>query len=326
MFVNVNLNTIFVGNKQNIKIMKNIFQVWELYLDYSKQHNVEATYSFKCRVRDYAKEVVKSHGITEQFESIDNRFFDKFIQYCQKEGYSDNTVGKYVKGVKEFVNWSIDSQFANRKYYSKVKISKVSKDIVVYSEQELQSIINLNLSDNPKLSLAKDIMVFGCFTGLRVSDLLSVKKTNVVNGVLKVSPGKTQKSGKVLSIPLAPAALEVYERYQNTRGERLFPFISDRTFASRMVDISKLAGIGGTEEVHTLKGGKVEVNLVDRSTLFSPHRLRATFITIMLKSGVPAEQVMKLSGHSSYSSFQRYVTFTRDDNDKAINKAFGAFG
>jgi integrase len=40
------------------------------------------------------------------------------------------------------------------------------------------------------------------------------------------------------------------------------------------------------------------------------HTARRTFVTLNLGKGMSAEFVMKLTGHTSYKSFQRYVNLT----------------
>ena len=51
--------------------------------------------------------------------------------------------------------------------------------------------------------------------------------------------------------------------------------------------------------------------------MVSSHTGRRTFVTISLKKGLIPEIVMKVSGHKSRESFERYVNITQQE---AINK------
>ncbi len=60
-----------------------------------------------------------------------------------------------------------------------------------------------------------------------------------------------------------------------------------------------------------------EADLLDTNLHF--HDLRHTAITRLIRGGVPASEVMKISGHTSMKTFQRYVNLTNDSVMIAAN-------
>ena len=76
----------------------------------------------------------------------------------------------------------------------------------------------------PHLKRAKDIFVFGCIVGLRVSDLMSLKKSNLVYTEKEVwLIINTQKTGTEVRIPLPDYALQIIDRYKRKAGKYILP-------------------------------------------------------------------------------------------------------
>lgn len=317
------------------------FDVWIEYIEFSKDKVGRSTYNHRIQLSKLFKAFCDSVNVECTFEGVNHSVFERFRDYCRLEHhYSDNTIGKHFKGLKEFMNWSVKKGYTDVAGHKDVdiKIDSVPADIVVYSPEELQSILDLDLSDHPTLEHSRDILIAGCFTGLRVGDLLSIAHGSVFlndmdiqKSYLRITPSKTKKSGKTVVIPITPELSNILRKYKdqykfalpthNHSGAKINP----SRLRSDIREISKLSGIVGESEKRVMRNGEFEIETRDRSTLFSPHRMRATFITIMLRAGVPSEQVMKMSGHSDYNSFKRYIQFTDVENEKAIMKAFGGF-
>ena len=59
-----------------------------------------------------------------------------------------------------------------------------------------------------------------------------------------------------------------------------------------------------------------------KSDLIASHTARKTFVTLALEGGMQPESVMKISGHSSYRSFKRYINIT---DNMVRNEAVKAF-
>jgi integrase len=72
------------------------------------------------------------------------------------------------------------------------------------------------------------------------------------------------------------------------------------------------------------RGAEKISNMYPKYKVISAHTGRKTFATLSLEKGIPAETVMKITGHSDYKSFQRYVKVTEERKRNEMHKAWGA--
>nr|WP_083891951.1 tyrosine-type recombinase/integrase [Echinicola vietnamensis] len=56
--------------------------------------------------------------------------------------------------------------------------------------------------------------------------------------------------------------------------------------------------------------------------MISAHTGRKTFVTLSLAKGIPAEVVMKITGHSDYKSFKRYIEVDEQRKRDEMTKAW----
>ena len=85
---------------------------------------------------------------------------------------------------------------------------------VFLTKEELFNLYNLDLSDNNRLEKVRDIFCFGCFTGLRFSDISALKflsimtKQNVGGGEYQALNFNVYKTKDMLVVPLSKYSLK----------------------------------------------------------------------------------------------------------------------
>lgn len=155
----------------------------------------------------------------------------------------------------------------------------------------------------------RDIFVFHCLIGCRVSDLIKLTEKNIDNGILIYTPHKTKDVGEEqvqARVPLHPKALALIEKYKgmDTKG-RLFPFITPQRYNDAIKAIFKLAGITREVEIRNPLTGENE--FVPINTIASSHLARRTFIGNAYFKVQDPNLIGKMSGHVEGSeAFKRY--------------------
>ena len=127
----------------------------------------------------------------------------EFVFWLEEDDYNSATIERYVGRLKFFLNRAAEmslkvSQVRNQRIYIDKESSEVES--VYLNEEEIQKIYNLDLSHDFELDNARDNLVISCFSGLRVSDLMTGLKTdNIKEGFISV---KTKKTKTFVTIPV----------------------------------------------------------------------------------------------------------------------------
>ena len=183
---------------------------------------------------------------------------------------------------------------------------------------------------NPSLKRARDIVVFGCTVALRVSDLMNLKKTNIIhteNETFLVL--NTQKTATEVKIPLPDYAVLIIERHKRKAGKFILPRLSVTNLNIQVKKLIEKAGWTYTLPKTINRQGKViEIKNPDGTSWkfhqhITAHTMRRTAITTLLIMGVPELVVRKISGHAPGSKeFYKYVSIAQDYLNKEVQTAF----
>ena len=140
------------------------------------------------------------------------------------------------------------------------------------------------------------LMILLC-CGLRVSELVSLNLTDVYEDHLRVI-GKGNKERVVF---FAEGCREALDDYLSARNpEHISPEDKNALFISR--DHRRISVRG----VQKMLDKKLKMAGLDASR-FSPHKLRHTAATLMLKNGVDTRALQEVLGHSNLNTTQIYT-------------------
>ena len=177
------------------------------------------------------------------------------------------------------------------------------------SIDERNQIAEYNLSDCKNLEVQRDIFIFQCFVGCRVSDLINLTVDNITDGVLVYAPHKTKDDGEQslqARIPLHDKAKALIEKYQGIDSKgRLFPFISPQKYNEAIKEIFTKVGITRNVVVRNPKTGENETRPINE--IASSHLARRTFVGNAYFKVSDPNIICKMSGHVEGSkAFTRY--------------------
>lgn len=251
------------------------------------------------------------------FDTLNIRFYDLFTTYLQSERtprLNPNTIGKAVKTLKTFLNWSVKRGYSdNQTFRDEFKVTKREADFEHLTPLELNNLRTFDFSETPYLDRARDVFVFACLTGLRFSDLENLTRTNVLADRLEIT---VQKTRETLTVPLAPEAQGILDKY--VADDLPLPVVSNQKANDYIKTACQLVGIKQPVQLVTYKGANRVVGTKPKYELITTHTARRTFVCNALEAGIRAEVVMSITGHRSLKSFQRYVRITDDTKFKAV--------
>ncbi len=241
-----------------------------------------------------------------EFDEIDLSFFEELQSFfINQKKHQNANINFNIKIFTIFLKYCIENGYCeNSKILKKNNLKTGNNDdLIALTEKEVKQIKELKTDD--KLTIIKDLFLLQIQTMLRFSDLINVKPENIDfdNKLLKIRQIKTSD---FLVIPLTNASVEILKMYSGV------PAIYKEKYNILLKKLCKLAGIEESVEVVKLVGNQRIASVQPKYKLISSHTARRTGITILLTKGVPAEIVMKISGHLTTKAFQKYIKINQD--------------
>lgn len=229
-------------------------------------------------------------------ESLSHEFVTRFEVYLKTvEGLSNNTAMKKIKQLKKIINLALAHGWIPKNPFSNFRCTYKDPQREALTKEEINLLAAKQFATE-RLTSVRDIFLFGCYTGLRFSDIQKLTPDNIVNGIdgKKWLTIDTVKTGQRCNIPLLEPALQLIGKYSNNpeclnKGV-LFPVRSNQKMNDYLKEIADVTGI--KKKLHF-------------------HIARHTFATtVTLANGVSLETVGKMLGHTNNRTTQIYAKMT----------------
>lgn len=296
-----------------------------------KEVKIEASKDLLCFIDDYIEKSDKKivtkkqykivrNNISEYadlskkrptFEDITLDYYLGFVDFLKHRGYSPNTIGARIKGLKLFMNEAYERGLHSNLDFRLKRFSKPSEETkaIYLNENELKAIYDFDFSNNKKLDRVRDLFLIGCYTGLRFSDLslLTTKNINEENNTINV---KTQKTGKMVVIPIHAFIRQILLKYNNDLPKML----SNQKFNDYIKEVVKKVGIDEEIPIQREKDNLSYVDKVPKYELITSHTARRSFATNAYLAGIPAISIMKITGHKTEAAFMKYIKISEEEN------------
>ena len=242
-------------------------------------------------------------------------FVNGFCLYLQsvksagaKEGYTNNTIRAHMRRFKWFCKWLISKGLLKKDILSafNMKIKVVKNPIIYLDKEEIHRIEALELEPWSSMDKSRDILMFCCYTSLRIGDALKLEKSDLFGDSIEVVSEKTERR---LRIELQPKAIAIIRKYDvfEDRIDTLLPYINLAQMNESLKKIGKLAGIDRPIKSVKFYGGNRIEEIKPKYMYLSSHVGRRSFIVNALSAGIPPNVVMSWTGHSEYSAMLPYI-------------------
>lgn len=216
---------------------------------------------------------------------------EAYIGHLRETGKKARSVVRAISALRGFFTFLVSDGTLERNPTEDIEIPKYTTPIPeVLSEQEVTKLLNLPAGARTSIR-DKTILELLYATGLRVSELIKLKKSDVnLDAGFLIASGKRSKERIVPLGTYSKDAIRSYLDTENLKGALLFP--NRRGGMLTRQAIWKIIRKYGIQ--------------MDKGHI-SPHTMRHTFATHLLEGGADLRSVQILLGHEDISTTQIYT-------------------
>lgn len=155
---------------------------------------------------------------------IDCDFVESFEAWLLSRGLKRNTSSFYIRNLRAVWNKAVDNGVLPPTLTDPFKHVYKGVDVTVkraISVNDIKKIKSINLKSYPKLDFARDLFMFSFYTrGMSFIDIVSLKKSNIQDGMISY---QRRKTGKLIHIKLEKDIKRIIEKYVRADSDYIFP-------------------------------------------------------------------------------------------------------
>jgi len=263
--------------------------------EYSK--NYKSPNTVGCCIK-YIKEF---HSGSIQLIQVTSKWVDDFQGFLlKKDNLSQGSAAFYARLLRSALKRAVAKEMILKNPADVVqKISSPEPEMIFLNIDEVKALARIVI-DDPYGAEVRRAFLFGCYTGLRISDLETLTWGKIETNPMQIIKSQ-EKTKNTAYIPLNKSAQAlIVDGKPHTKTENVFNFSSRnrRTSYTHLKDWAEKAGLKKTVGWHTA---------------------RRTFATMALENGADIYTVAKLLGHTNISNVTKYAKVTDKLRSEAIN-------
>lgn len=279
----------------------------------------EATYEKFAAVKNHLEKFDKELS----FEALDEPKLTSYVNFLNDtEGLRNTSIMKQVAYLKWFLRWCTKKGYCMNNTYESFnpRLKSTSKRVIFLTWEELNKLREFRIPASKQyLERVRDVFLFCCFTGLRYSDVRNLKKSDIKNEQIEIT---TIKTADHIIIELNKHSKAIIDKYKDVafEGHQALPVISNQKMNDFLKELGELAEINEPVSETYYKGSERIDTITPKYALLSTHAGRRTFICNALALGIPAQVIMKWTGHSDYKAMKPYIDIADNVKANAMNK------
>lgn len=234
------------------------------------------------------------------YQNIDSKTIEKYIKHLNK---SESTKLRILASLRAFFKFLVLSGKISKNPTDNIKLKKTEKhDLGILSADEIVLLLSQPNNDDFKSVRDKAMLELLYATGIKVSELLAVKVTdvNLTIGILHLGNGEKERI-----VPIYSAAVKSLTSYiKSVRSAIVSDNDNDYLFTNLSGQPMSRQGFWKIIKFYANKAGiKKEI---------TPQTLRHSFAAHLLENGAKLRDIKEMLGHSDISSTQVYAKFVKE--------------
>ena len=263
------------------------------YLELEKRYSKHTIISYKRDLQDFKEFIDEFYQLPmNQIELTHVRSY--MVSLLEKE-LAKTSVSRKISSVKSFFKYLLKENIIESSPVHLIETPKLEKRLPVFIKEDELTKLFEEIQYEEGFSGIRDKLILALFyqTGMRLSELINLKVSDLYEGEIKV----LGKRNKERIIPLTKGTISLIDLYLHERGNK---FLTN----SYLLVTDK-----GNKLYEKFVYRKVNyyLSLVSSKQKKSPHILRHTFATHMLNNGADLNAIKELLGHENLAATQVYT-------------------
>jgi len=229
----------------------------------------------------------------------------EMIDLLKELGLLSSSIRRNVSSIRMFFRYLAGEEIIERDPAENIEVPRMERRLPSVLEiHEVEKILSIPDLSKPKGIRDRSMLEFLYATGVRVSELITIKQSDIIveEKIVKIFG----KGAKERIVPIGETALFFMEEYLN----KVRPKLSMRGFGGNTLFLSMHGRV--LTRVAVWKIIKCYVAIAGIRKNVTPHTFRHSFATHLLEGGANLRAVQEMLGHSDISTTQIYTHIDRE--------------
>lgn len=298
---------------------KSFNEAYQEFIDGNKGRVAYNTTRNRNTVKNFFDKFQEEKRVVLQFDDIDLELFDKLFEFAFEDlDLENNTFAAYLAKFKSFMKWANEKEYHSNLQYLKFSFAEKDKAVICLTPDELKMLAGFEFSTE-RLTKARDLYCFGCYTGLRFSDIAGLRKEHIQDGFIVKKITKTKEDDR---IPLLLQAKDILKKYE---GESIYPLprLSNPKLNEYIKECCELAKINTPTVQYKYRKNEIIEVVKPKHRFITVHTARKTFITVGFVLGLDPKIIKSITGHKKDATFDKYLKIADDFKKSKLDDAWG---
>lgn len=278
-------------------------------------HNVKKT-SDNTEM-SYRRDLEKVKGFMEQrrirkIEEVSVADLKEYISYLEEKKFKAATISRNIASMKAFYQFMKREGIVAEDITEEIKAPKIEKKLPeILSTEEVNRLLEQPKGDSPKEIRDKAMMELLYATGIRVTELITLKTSNLN---MQMGFVLCKDANKERMIPFGGEAKRALIKYlEQARGRMMEDPSSEYLFTNCSGQPMSRQGFWKLIKFYAKKAG-ITADI-------TPHTLRHSFAAHLVENGADLKSVQEMLGHSDISTTQVYANMNHNRIREVYAKA-----
>ena len=305
-----------------------ISSMWDTYLASSTRPDSGpgTLKNYELQVKRFIKWTESNKHEISNIEDINRDIAIEYATFLSNSKLSPETFNQHIKTLRLVFRILLANHDEPKPSVAFDHVKLKLRDTVnrkAFTEEEVLKL--LKSFDDEDFSLPhkdelKILFYIGAWTGLRLSDVISIKWQNfdMCNRLISITPGKTARRARNLQIPIHPMLYDLLNGIEKNDQQLLVPKLSELYF-NKGTKKRVLALIKKIFEHIDLKTTEHRTNRKMSAIIYGFHSFRHSFASFAARSGIPIGVLADILGDNITTLQKYYIHIDNAAKFKAIS-------